>query len=52
MYFWQLWRARILGTSLFELCVYVFYECIVKSGAGNGCGIKVRSVSIPEVPYN
>ena len=34
----QLWGARILGTSLFEFCVYILYECIVKNGAGNGCG--------------
>ena len=44
-----------------KLCVYVFYERIVKNGNGNGCGtmgmdvvqvIYVRSISIHKVPYN
>ena len=33
--------------------VYIFYERIVKNGAGNGCGTShIRSISIPEVLNN
>ena len=39
MYLWQLWRSKnIVNLTSFQICVYVFYKCIVKNRVGNGCG--------------